>query len=436
MTDDILDQLFRRLHAEGFRQVALELVQENVDQVRFSSNTKDLHNHWNEESISVFAETNGRTVSTVIKDASALDSAVARLKEIAARTPENPSFSSLNPEPQSYSGMPRARSSDVDIEDLASAMINGSLASGSERVAGLVYNRRSAVTVMTDHNRCSYETGGIEAVIRAFRGNFTGQEAQHFGIEANVDSSTMERLGAEAAETASLAQQKADVEPGRHRVLLSPYVMGNILTYSSGFLSYYSVETGLSCFSDLLGKEVSFPGFNLHDSPLDFNGVGARLCDEEGTATARIDIISGGVLKSYLHSYSTASRAGVKTTANAGIISPRSWQLQLDAGRRGYKKILEDMGDGLLIGNSWYTRFQDYRNGVFSTVPRDGVFLVKNGEISGSVSGIRISDSVTSILSGVREISREAKNVKWWEEIAPSSMPYVLVDNVNISRAF
>lgn len=436
MTGEIVDPLFSRLHSEGFRQVALEHVQENVDQVRFSSNSKDLHNHWSEELVSVFAETNGRTVSTVIKDLSSLDAAVARLKEIAARTPPNPSFTSLNPEPQKYATMPVATSSDVDIEDLAQAMIGGSLAAGSERAAGLVYNRRSSITILTDHNRCSYVTGGVEAVIRAFRGDSTGQEGQHFGLQAKVDSRTLEKLGIEAAETASLAPQKVDMEPGRYTVLLSPYVMGNIMTYSSGFLSYYSVETGLSCFSDLIGKEVSFKGFNIHDNPLDFTGVGSRICDEEGTAARKLDIITDGVLKNYLHSYSTASRAGAQTTGNAGIISPRAWQLQIDQGRRSYKNILGEIKNGLLIENAWYTRFQDYRNGVFSTVPRDGVFLVKDGQIAGSVSGIRISDSVTNILSGTREVSREAKNVKWWEEIAASRMPYALVDNVNITRAF
>ena len=77
-----------------------------------------------------------------------------------------------------------------------------------------------------------------------------------------------------------------------------------------------------------------------------------------------------------------------------------------------------------------------YKNGIFSTVPRDGVFRIHNGEIAGSVSGIRISDSVTGILNNISGVSSETKNTKWWEEIQPSIMPYVMVDSVNISRSF
>lgn len=436
MNEEFMDQLFNRLKAEGFDQIALESVAEKVDQVRFSANTKDLHNHWEEESIVVFSSMKGHTVSTVIKDPSSIEGSVMRLKEIATRTPENPSFASLNPEPQKYSHFPAWKGDAPDLEDLADAMISGALENGAERTAGLLYHRHFRITVKTNYNTCTFDAGGIEAVIRAFRGNFSGQEGQHFGPAAKVSPETMAEMGRQAGITASTTDKISDIKPGKYAVIMSPYVMGNIMTYSSGFLSYYSVETGLSCFADLLGKKVSSGEFTLHDNPLDYGGVGARLCDEEGTATSDTEIISGGVLKNYLHSYSTASRAGARTTGNAGVVSPRSWQLELSPGKTPLKRMMSGLDRGIIINNAWYTRFQDYRNGIFSTVPRDGVFFVENGEIKGNISGIRISDSVMHILENVQSISSEKKMVKWWEEIAPSSMPYVLVDDVNISKAF
>ena len=91
---------------------------------------------------------------------------------------------------------------------------------------------------------------------------------------------------------------------------------------------------------------------------------------------------------------------------------------------------------GLFINNSWYTRFQDQSTGTFSTVPRDGVFLIENGEIVGTVSGIRISDSILNILQNISEVSKQEKYVKWWDEIHPSIMPYALIENVNITKGF
>ena len=436
VTADLVDDVFRRLQQEGFQEIALEFAKENVEQIRFSASSTDLHNYWDEENLSVFATGNGRTVSTVIKDPASIDQAIIRLKEVALRTPENPSFVSINREQQTYGKGMASHFQSTDLKDLQDAMISGSLASGAERAAGLIYNRNSEITVRTSYNECQFSTGGVEGVIRAFKGPFTGQEAQHFGFSTSPTGKTFEEMGSEAAATASATSQMSEINPGKFRVLLSPYVMGNILSYSSGFLSYYAVETGLSCFAGMLEKEVSTGEFSLYDDPADYSGVGSRMCDDEGTPTSRLEIIGRGKLKSYLHSTSTATRAGTRTTGNAGIISPRAWQLSLNAGKTSLEDMLEGLENGLLINNAWYTRFQDYRNGVFSTVPRDGVFLIKDGEIQGALSGIRISDSVMDILKNVTAISRERKRVKWWEEISASTMPYAMVDGINISKAF
>ena len=436
MTSELIDDVFRRLQQEGFQEIALELARENVEQVRFSASSTDLHNYWDEENLSVFASKNGRTVSTVIKDPASVDQAIVRLKDVASRTPENPSFVSINRDHQTYGKGMISHFKSVDLQDLQDAMISGSLSAGAERAAGLIYNRNSEITVKTSYNECQFNTGGLEGVIRAFRGSFTGQESQHFGFSTSPTEKTFQEMGSNAAATASATSQMSQIEPGKFRAILSPYVIGNILSYSSGFLSYYAVETGLSCFADMMGKEVSSGEFSLYDDPTDYSGVGSRLCDDEGTQTSRLEIIGHGKLQSFLHSTSTASRAGTRTTGNAGIISPRAWQLSLEAGKTSFENMLEGLESGLLINNAWYTRFQDYRNGIFSTVPRDGVFLVKDGEIQGALSGIRISDSVTDILHNVTAISRERKRVKWWEEISASTMPYVLVDGINISKAF
>ena len=147
-------------------------------------------------------------------------------------------------------------------------------------------------------------------------------------------------------------------------------------------------------------------------------------------------MIEDGILKTYLHSTSTARKFGTKTTGNAGIISPHPWQLNLLPGKESVDEILHEMKHGLFIKNAWYTRFQDYRNGIFSTVPRDGIFTIENGEITGSIRGIRISDAIPSILKNIDKVSREQMNVKWWQEIHSSFMPFVLARDVNVSKSF
>lgn len=421
--------------SSGFREVALQYMENRTEQVRFSQNSEDLLNDWNETSISVFAATGKKTVSTTISDLKNPDEAIEQMWKASEKIPDNPKFEGLNPK-AIYPKTSAFPDSQYDLQDMALNLVNSALENGAERTAGVLYNSTKKITVKTNYNECTFETGGLEVLIRSFRGENTGQEARHFGKSVKVDSGIIEQIGRESAEPLLMARDTVNIEPGKHKVLMSPYVIGNIISYSSDFLSYYSVENELSCFSGLLDQQVSHNDFTLTDEPLDPAGVGFRVCDYEGTPTGKNPLIEEGVLKNYMHSYSTAKRNNAKTTGNAGILAPRAWQLKLSPGRDNLEDMLSEVDDGLWINNCWYTRYQDYRNAVFSTVPRDGVFLVKNGEIKGVAKGIRISDSVPSILKGVSGVSKETKTVKWWEEIAPSSMPSLLVDEVNITKGF
>ncbi|MCL4335781.1 MAG: TldD/PmbA family protein [Candidatus Thermoplasmatota archaeon] len=431
-----LEGIFRKLESRGFEQIALESSESTMEQLRFSHNTKDLYNIWREKDLGIFASVGDKSASTVVKDESRIDESIDKLWSVCHKIPGNQSFSGLNPNKQKFGNQFKGKWKEYDLQDLSLALINGSLSNGAERTAGVIYNRYHVVSIKTNYNQCTFETGGVEAVIRSFKGETTGQEGRHFGLACDLDASTLEAMGRDSALPLTLPDTEKTINPGKFRVIMAPYVIGNLISYSSGFLSYYSVESGLSCFSESLGKKVSDENFTLVDDPLDYEGTNARVCDDEGTATRKNVLIENGILKGFMHSHSTASRANTTSTGNAGIISPKAWQMKILPGKVTFDEMLSDLDEGLLINNCWYTRYQDYRNDIFSTVPRDGVFYVKNGEIQGSVRGIRISDSIPSILRNITAVSREVKNVKWWEEISASTMPYVLVNDVNLSKAF
>jgi PmbA protein len=436
MSDFDLDHILKKLKEKGFDDYALELFSSQTEQVRFSGNSEDLYNNWNQTTLVIFASRKQRVVSTTVRDPASLDSSIQLLWDLSGKIPNNPAFQGINPDKQKRYGNRKLKGQDYDLQDFATTLINSALESGAERTAGIVYNRKHNITVKTEYNQCSYTTGGLEAVIRSFKGNSSGQEARHFGLSTKVDSSMIAEIGRESSEPLNHNNTPISIEPGKFDVIMSPYVIGNLISNSSDFLSYYSVESSLSCFADSLNKDVSSKEFTLVDDPLDSSGVGFRACDDEATATRKNTLIENGVLKGFMHSYSTSRHAQTATTGNAGIITPHAWQLKILPGKKSIEEIMLEMDEGLLINNCWYTRYQDYRNAVFSTVPRDGVFYVKNGEIQGLVSGIRISDSIPNVLRNVADISRETKNVKWWEEISASSMPYVLSKKIGISRAF
>ena len=57
------------------------------------------------------------------------------------------------------------------------------------------------------------------------------------------------------------------------------------------------------------------------------------------------------------------------------MISPVPTNLIL----KGNKGKVFDIKKGIYVTNIWYTRFQNYVTGDFSTIPRDGMFLIEDG---------------------------------------------------------
>ena len=98
-------------------------------------------------------------------------------------------------------------------------------------------------------------------------------------------------------------------------------------------------------------------------------------------------------------------------------------------------EILEEAGDGLYISNNWYTRFQNYRQGDFSTIPRDAMFQIQNGKLGPPVKGLRVSDNMIRILSSIRDVSKERKWIRWWEVDIPTYLGHFLVDQVGITKS-
>jgi len=142
------------------------------------------------------------------------------------------------------------------------------------------------------------------------------------------------------------------------------------------------------------------------------------------------------VLKTYLHNSITAKRHNTSSTANAGWVVPRPWNVVVQAGDRSDEELLAEVRRGLLVNNITYVRFQDYARGDFSAVIRDGVFLVEGGEIKTGVKGLRLSDNVLSMLGSVQALSEEARQTAhWWMEWGSPAVvtPIVLMGQVGFT---
>jgi PmbA protein len=200
-------------------------------------------------------------------------------------------------------------------------------------------------------------------------------------------------------------------------------------------VSAFSILTQQSVFVNKLGQRVAPEIVTLKDNPAAYS-MANRIFDDEGVPTRENVFIDHGVLKMYFHNTSTAKLFGTETTANAGLVAPNAWSVEIDPGDMTKEELFSEVKRGLYLTNTWYTRFQNWAKGDFSTIPRDGIFLIENGEIKQSLKDLRISDNALSLLGNIAGISKERQHVHWWGEVDPPSLSvYALVKDVHITKS-
>jgi PmbA protein len=273
----------------------------------------------------------------------------------------------------------------------------------------------------------------IEFSIRAF----SEREASGHSVEC---SSTLKdfkpsRAGSKAGEIAKLAKNPKVGEEGAYDIIYDPLIFGSLLGVWGSMVSAFSILIQQSIFVNKLGQKVAPENVTLKDNPAAYS-MASRIFDDEGVPTKENVFIDHGVLKTYLHNTSTAKIFKTETTANAGLVAPNPWSLEMNAGDIRKEGLFKEVKRGLYLTNTWYTRFQNSAKGDFSTIPRDGIFLIENGEIKQSLKDLRISDNASSLLGNIAGISKERQHVHWWGEADPPSLsPYVLIKDVHITKS-
>jgi predicted Zn-dependent protease len=93
----------------------------------------------------------------------------------------------------------------------------------------------------------------------------------------------------------------------------------------------------------------------------------------------------------------TAGLAGVPVAPWAGNLL-----VELDGGSGSTADVVAGMGDGLLVTCLWYVRTVDEQTMLMTGLTRDGVYVVRGGEVVGATSNFRFNDSPQAVLGRVR----------------------------------
>ncbi|MCS7097701.1 MAG: TldD/PmbA family protein [Candidatus Methanomethyliaceae archaeon] len=311
--------------------------------------------------------------------------------------------------------------------------IDSALKEGAERVAGIFDGKLISYYILSSNGAEGYdERTSYELNIRAFRGEMSGQG---LGCSTSINGINAEKVGRDAGWIVREGKEFLSWNEGKYRMLIGPIIAANLLESLITSASAFYVDIGFSCLANKIGKKIVSEKLTIIDDGSLDEGPNSRQFDDEGIITMQNKIIDNGILMGYLHNSKTAFKFKTKSTGNAGWIAPHPWNILINSGDLSFEEALELVKNGIFVVSNWYTRFQNYSIGDFSTICRDGIFLIEGGEIKGALKGVRISENLLRIFNSVLGICKNRNWIKWWEVRTPVFTPAMVIEDVRITKA-
>ena len=430
-----------RAKSEGFEDAALLLGVYERSMAKFFDSRISIVQSWLEIRLTIYLAREGRTyyASQTVSEPEAIPAAVAEAAKLARLMPKAELYAPL-PQP---TGKPleglwdRATVERMDsVAELADEVIQAATSvNPSAKAAGMVEIADGYRMVFTSAGaRLAERRSKVNAYARVLVGEASGHWAY---ISTRLEEKALRGVGETAARYANEAAStpKVPLEPGEYTAILSPLVVGNLFGDLAVMASALHVLMGFSIFAKYKpGEKLGSERLTVLDDPHDTSLPNSTGFDDEGVATRRKPVIEKGVVKTLLHNTKTATMMKTETTGNAGLVMPTPWNIVVEPGDATLEEMVRETRRGLLVLNNWYTRFQNYVEGVFSTVTRDALLYIEDGEVKGSVSRLRIADTMPNLLRGVAMVGREQHQVAWWETPFPTKTPYILVEKLKFTR--
>ena len=183
-------------------------------------------------------------------------------------------------------------------------------------------------------------------------------------------------------------------------VLFSAETASGLIAALMGAISGGSLYRKATFLLDSLDTQILPEFVRLHEQPLLKGALGSASYDAEGVATKARDIVSNGVLRSYLLSSYSARKLGMKTTGNAGGVH----NLIVEPGEQDFAGMLKLLDTGLLVtelmGQGVNRVTGDYSRGASG-------FWVENGVIQYPVQEITIAGNLKSMLRNLVAIGND-----------------------------
>jgi predicted Zn-dependent protease len=241
-------------------------------------------------------------------------------------------------------------------------------------------------------------------------------------------------------------QRNVEIEPGQHKVTLSPSALSDLMIYLLWSAAAREAAQGRSVFSakaggtrigeQLTNRQLTIAtdpherGLETPDVVVNVGSSSMSSAFDTGLALPRVDVVSDGYLRALPSSRHAAREAHLPFTPLAEniVVTDNQGYGDVDA-------LAARMGDGLLITCLWYIREVDPQSLLLTGLTRDGVYVVRGGEVIGAANNFRFNESPVSLLSRIDDAGQATTCLprEWADWFPRARVCPVTVDSFNLS---
>ena len=441
-------------HAKGkVDEIIVRGIVSKRSQIRFSQNNIDISKRWESLLFQTFIVVDGsktgfdeRAITNEVDMKKGIDETISFTK----RLPSSMFYAGIEEAVHEYPQLENCYDSKINefmdnSPEIVNKAIEAAISEGATRVAGAL--------MLTEESICFRSISGpngeerktrYDLNVRAFQEqlDYSGQGIS-CGTIPSKSEEAMIQAGKQAGGLSKQAIGAKQGEPGTYDLVLSSTVAADILGFTPRAANPFAVMVGTSPLGDKMGEQLAPDFVTISDDPLIPEGLASRSFDFEGTPTQKTKIIENGVLKAFMHNTSSAKMFETETTGNStpvpllrGIrmLLPAPSNIVFENGNMSLDELLDNDKPTIYVTSNWYTRFQNYLSGEFSTIPRDAMLLVENGE-SKPIKNLRISDNILRMFANINALGNDRKQIFWWEVRVPTFIPTIRVSNCKMTAA-
>jgi PmbA protein len=366
----------------------------------------------------VFLGARSASVASSDLSDSALDQLVGRALAMAAEAPEDPFVGLAPPELLADAPFP-----ELDLVDLAQPDPEKlrNLALEAERAALAVPGVRNSGDSGASESASifalatsggfsgAYSGTAIGCAVSAIAGEGAAMQRDSWShsVRHGEELEPAEHIGIEAGRRAVARLNPVRPKSGKMPVIFDSRMSASLLGHFAGAISGSAIARRSSFLQDKLGERIFASGITIVDDPLRRRGLRSRPFDSEGVRVDRADIVSDGILRTWMAESASARQLGIRPTGHAARavgsapgVTPSNFYME--AGKRSRDELFAAFPEALLvtelIGRGANPVTGDYSRGAAG-------FLIRGGEIGAPVQEITIASNLIEMFATLEPAS-------------------------------